>query len=163
MTLDGFNNLMIKIVDNLFPLRDIPLSVNASLRVVVNELEGDKIFQLSFPEFLEAFCRVIDKYSPIPPDQNSEEWTMENRQAQPLNVKLDNVAGLLSKFITHPDYKLIKDKFGTPMKDEIGLYKYAINNNFYVGVMPVPGKKGKRGTVINQRRKTILNNLQVAK
>ncbi len=150
MTLDNFNNLMVKIVDNLFPLRDIPLSVNASLRVVINELETEKIFQLSFSEFLEAFCRVIDKYSPVPPDQNPEEWTMENRQNQLLNIKLDNISGLLNKFITHPDFKLVKDKFIPPIKDEYGLYKYDANSNFYSGVLPVANKrkKGHRKSIL---------------
>jgi hypothetical protein len=160
MTLDGFNDLMIKIVDNLFPLRDIPISVNSSLRVVINELEGEKIFQLSFPEFLEAFCRVIDRYSPVPPGQNPEEWTMEARQSQPLNAKLDNISGMLSKFITHTDFKLVKDKFMAPLKDEIGLYKYDVNNMFYAGLMPSPGRGRKRGTITNNRRRTILNTIK---
>jgi hypothetical protein len=155
MSLDGFNTLMVKIVDNLFPLRDIPISVNASLRVVINELEVEKIFQLSFPEFLEAFCRVIDRYSPAPTDGNPEEWTMEIRQNQPLNAKLDNISGLLSKFISHPDYKIVKDKFILPIKDEIGLYKYDVHNIFYASVIPTRGGR-KRGTAINIRRKSVM-------
>jgi hypothetical protein len=158
MTLDGFNNIMVKIVDNLFPLRDIPLSVNASLKVVINELEGDKIFQLGFFEFLEAFCRVIDKYSPVPPDQNPDEWTMEARQIQPLNVKLDNISGILNKFITHPDFKQIKDKFVPPLKDEIGLYKYDSNNLFYSAITTSLRRGKKRGTL--NIRKSMIDNIK---
>ena len=36
------------------------------------------------PEFLEALCRTVDKASPIPPNENPEEWTKEKRVDQPL-------------------------------------------------------------------------------
>ena len=32
----------------------------------VNELNSDRHYNMNFYEFLEAFCRVIDKVSPVP-------------------------------------------------------------------------------------------------
>ena len=69
MILDEFNSMCLDIVDNEFPVREIPIMYNYSMRLQVSEINSDKPFNMLFPEFLEAFCRVIDKYSPFPIDQ----------------------------------------------------------------------------------------------
>jgi hypothetical protein len=70
MILDEFNSMCLEIVDNEFPVREIPLYYNISIRLQVSEINSERHYNMLFPEFLEAFCRVIDKYSPIPLDQN---------------------------------------------------------------------------------------------
>lgn len=70
MTLDEFVNFANSIVDKDYPLRETPISYNLAMRLQVNEIEYDRHMEMTFPEFLEAFCRVVDKYSPIPPNEN---------------------------------------------------------------------------------------------
>ena len=56
------------------------------------------------------------------------------RQKQPLINKLENVLPLLIKLITHPDYKVLKDKFPIPNKDiSTGLYTPNFDSPFYKG------------------------------
>ena len=85
-----------------------------------------------FPEFLEALCRAVDKASPMPPDEQPEDWPKEKRAAQPLINKLENVIGRLIKLITHPDYKILREKFPMPAKDlATGLYIINYDNPYY--------------------------------
>lgn len=70
MDLEEFERVMMQIVDSEFPMRDIILSYNYSIRLQVNEVDSDRHLRLYFPEFIEAFCRVVDKYSPVPKDEN---------------------------------------------------------------------------------------------
>ena len=69
MILEEFNNLALSIVDKEFPVREIPVTFNISMKLLANEIENDKPFNMLFPEFLEALCRIIDKASPIPPGE----------------------------------------------------------------------------------------------
>jgi len=66
MILDEFTNLMNLFIENDFPVREIPILYIFSMRIQVSEINSDKHYNMSFPEFLEAFCRVIDKSCPIP-------------------------------------------------------------------------------------------------
>ena len=66
MILEEFCSLMNLFIDNDFPVREIPIYFNNSLRLQVDEIESDRHYLMSFPEFLEGFCRVIDRASPIP-------------------------------------------------------------------------------------------------
>ena len=135
MLLDEFNNLIQNIVDvNEYPIRENPYIFNQSINLQINEIYTDKHLNMLLPEFLEALCRAIDKASPYPPSENKEEWPMERRQKQPLVNKLENTLPILMKLITHPDYKLLKEKFPIPNKDIItGLYIPNFDNQFYQG------------------------------
>ena len=135
MLLDEFNNLVQNIVDvNEYPLRENPYIFNMSMNLQVNEIYTDKHLNMTLPEFLEALCRVIDKASPYPLSENKEDWPMERRQAQPLVDKLENILPILIKLITHPDYKVLRDKFPTPPKDiSTGLYTPNFDSPFYQG------------------------------
>ena len=135
MLLDEFNNLVQNIVDvNEYPLRENPYIFNMSMNLQVNEIYTDKHLNMTLPEFLEALCRVIDKASPYPLSENKEDWPMERRQAQPLVDKLENILPVLIKLITHPDYKVLRDKFPTPPKDiSTGLYTPNFDSPFYQG------------------------------
>ena len=135
MLLDEFNTLVTNIIDvNEYPLRDNPYIFNMSMNLQVNEIYTDKHINMLLPEFLEAICRVIDKYSPWPLSESKEEWPMDRRQAQPLVNKLENILPLLMKLITHPDYKVLRDKFPTPPKDiSTGLYNPNYDSPFYQG------------------------------
>jgi hypothetical protein len=158
MNLDCFTSLMLKIVDNEFPMRDIPICYNLSMRLQINEIKGDRIFNMTFPEFLEAYARAIDKFSPIPYGDSPSNWTLQDRQEQPLYVKIENVMLLFMKCINHPDYKYLKDKFVHPMKDEIGLFKYDINSPFYTPVWPKVHSRKKVTSVVNNTKKMSSNN-----
>lgn len=70
MILDEFTNLVMNIVDKDYPVREIPLYFNLSMRLQVNEIDFEKHNNMLFPEFLEAFCRVVDSASPIPIGEN---------------------------------------------------------------------------------------------
>ena len=135
MTLDEFNNLIQSIVDvNEYPIRDNPYIFNMSINLQINEIYTDKHLNMMLPEFLEALSRAIDKASPFPPGENKEDWPMDKRQSQPLVNKLENVLPMLMKLITHPDFKVLRDKFPTPTKDlSTGLYMPDYENQFYQG------------------------------
>ena len=137
---------MLKLVDSNFPVREIPICFNAAMKLCINELESNRIFEMTFPEFLEAFCRVIDKYSPLPPGESPENMNLEIRQKQSLNTKLDNIINTLIKCITHPDSKTVKEKFIIPNKDDYSLYKYDKTSQFYLQIWPVSKKR--RGSLL---------------
>lgn len=66
MELKEFNDLVLSFVDSDFPQRDIPLIFNQSIRLQINEIDSDRHYKMQFYEFLEAFCRAVDKASPPP-------------------------------------------------------------------------------------------------
>ena len=143
MDLDEFNSLVQNIVDiNEYPIRDNPFVFNQSMKLQINEIYSDKHLNMMLPEFLEALCRTIDKASPIPLDENKEDWPWEKRQAQPLINKLENIMPILIKLITGPEFKNLKEKFPIPLKDlSTGLYTPNYENNFYLGYVIKSGTK----------------------
>jgi len=68
MVLEEFTLLMNNFIESDFPVREIPILVIFSMKIQVNEIISERHCQMSFPEFLEAFCRVIDKANPLPPN-----------------------------------------------------------------------------------------------
>ena len=70
MILEEFTNLMMNLIEHDFPVREIPICFNLSMRLQVNEIDSDRHYCMLFPEFIEAFCRVIDKSSPVPPNED---------------------------------------------------------------------------------------------
>lgn len=66
MILEEFTTLMSNFIDADFPVRELPVLFINSMRIQIDEIESDRHFNMTFPEFLEAFCRVIDRASPIP-------------------------------------------------------------------------------------------------
>lgn len=163
MVLDEYNNLVQSFVDiDEYPIRENPLYFNYSIRLQVNEINGDKHINMFFPEFLEALCRAVDKASPMPPDEQPEDWPKEKRAAQPLINKLENVIGRLIKLITHPDYKILREKFPMPAKDlATGLYIINYDNPYYQGFIIRAGRKdtGRRDTF---RGSTVIGNSEDA-
>ena len=146
MLLDEFNNFVQSIVDiNEYPIRDNPLIFNQSINLQVNEIYTDKHVTMFLPEFLEALCRAVDKASPIPPGDNKDEWPMEKRQQQPLIKKLENILPSLIKLITHPDLKVLREKFPMPPKDLVtGLYTPNYDSPFYKDYIIKPGQGVKK-------------------
>jgi hypothetical protein len=145
MVLDEFNSLIQNIVDiNEYPIRDNPFIFCQSIKLQINEIYTDKHLNMMLPEFLEALSRTIDRASPIPLNENKEDWPLEKRQAQPLVNKLENVLPILIKLITGPEFKNLKEKFPMPLKDlATGLYLPNYENPFYLGYVIKPGvKKG---------------------
>ena len=139
MNMYEFKSLCEKIVYADFPIRDISLFFNISKRIQIDEINSDAHNFLSFSEFVEAFVRVIDKLSPIPQGQAFENWPMQKRTSLKLIEKLENAIPLIQSLITNPEYKVLKEKFVIPEKDEYGLFKTDVN----LGI-PVP-KVNERG------------------
>ena len=158
MTLDEFNNLVQSIVDvNEYPVRENPYIFNMSINLQINEIYTDKHLNMFLPEFLEAISRAIDKASPYPPGENKDDWPMDKRQNQPLVDKLENVLPIMMKLITHPDFKVLRDKFPIPTKDlSTGLYVPDFENQFYQGYIIKPTKKEK-GLELNNNDNIIDN------
>ena len=160
MVLDEFNNFVQSIVDiNEYPIRDNPYVFNQSIPLQVNEIYTDKHIIMFLPEFLEALCRTVDKASPIPPGENKEDWPLEKRQAQPLVKKLENILPVLIKLISHPDLKLLREKFPMPSKDLVtGLYVPNYDSPFYkdyiIKTEPRAQRRGK-----TRREKTMVKKI----
>ena len=163
MLLDEFNNFVQSIVDiNEFPIRDNPYVFNQSICLQVNEIYTDKHVNMFLPEFLEALCRTVDKASPIPPGEPKEEWPLEKRQAQPLVKKLENILPVLIKLITHPDLKLLREKFPMPPKDLVtGLYVPNYDSPFYKDYYIKPGSRSPKPIrVKKEKAKKIVQNTE---
>ena len=123
MVLEEYNSFVLSFVDqNEYPVRDNPLLFNESIKLQISEISGDKHLNMFFPEFLEGMCRAVDKASPIPVDEKSEDWNFNKRFEQPLINKLENVINVILKGITHPDYKVIKEKFTPLLKTMLLIY-----------------------------------------
>ena len=155
MELDEFNNFIQSIVDiDEYPIRDNPYIFNQSINLQVNEIYTDKHLNMLLPEFLEALCRSVDKASPIPPGESKDDWPFDKRKAQPLVKKLENILPLLIKSITHPDLKVLREKFPMPKKDLItGLYIIDYENAFYKDYIIKPGQRAqKRGKTRKETR-----------
>jgi hypothetical protein len=60
---------------------------------------------------------------------------MKKRSTQHLSQKLENILPLMIKLIKHADYKLVKEKFPLPTKEETTrLYTYDPSLPFYQGL-----------------------------
>ena len=161
MLLEEFNVLVQNIVDiNEFPIREIPYIFNQSMNLQINEIYTDKHINMLLPQFLEAICRVIDKASPIPFGESKEDWPMNRRLEQPLINKLENILPNLIKLITHPEFKLLKEKFQVPSKDIItGLYTPNYDSPFYQGyIIKVEKKEEKKADVKKDVKENVENN-----
>lgn len=142
MELKEFNDMALSFVDHEFPLRDIPLIFNHSLKLQINEIDNDRHYKMQFFEFLEGFCRIVDKASPPPLGSkpvrdiiNQDEWNMTKRSEQHLSVKLENLISTLPKLIRNAEFKQVKDKLPPPTKEEsTGLFKFDGNNPFYLNL-----------------------------
>ena len=156
MVLDEFNNFVQCLVDiNDYPIRENPIIFNQSIDLQVNEIYTDKHVNMFLPEFLEALCRAVDKASPIPPGDSKDEWPKEKREAQPLVKKLENVLPNLIKLITHPDLKVLREKFPMPPKDLVtGLYTPNYDSPFYKDYLIIPGQ-GVKKPVKTKKQKII--------
>ncbi len=70
MSLDEFTSYINNISDNDFPKGDIPIIFNICIRSQVNEVDSARHYRMIFPEWIEGICRVIDKVSPAPPNED---------------------------------------------------------------------------------------------
>jgi len=115
------------------------------------------------PEFLQALCRTVDKASPIPPGEAKEEWPLEKRQAQPLVKKLENILPVLIKLITHPDLKVLREKFPMPQKDLVtGLYVPNYDSPFYKDYYIKPGSRSPKPIRIKKEKANVPKNNQTS-
>jgi hypothetical protein len=71
-----------------------------------------------------------------------------------LSVKLENILTVLPKLIRNPEYKLVKEKFNMPGKEEeTGLFKIDLTNQFYYQVQNLPKKLCKKNLKIDVDKK----------
>ena len=136
LTLDNFTKLCLNLVDPDFPIKDIPVIFNVSIRLIKDEINYYKHYHMLFPEFLEAICRFIDKLSPIPEGEDPSKWDIKRRQNQTLLQKIETIIPRLILLIKGK-YKNVKEKFILPFKDKItGKYIIDLENPFYRGKLP---------------------------
>ncbi len=133
MNKDEFNNFISSFVNDEYSNSENDLIFNQSIVLQKNEIFSDKHLRMYFPEFLEGMCRVIDKLSPPPLNENIGDWI--KRFQQPLINKLENIIHVIFRNINHPDFKNIKTKFPSLKKDQYtDLYIIDYENNlFYEG------------------------------
>ena len=137
MSLDNFTKLCNEIMDEDFPVKDIPIVFNISIKLVIDEIHSDKQYNMIFPEFLEAISRFIDRLSPVPIGEEKLKWDMNRRKSQTLLKKLETMIPRLIKLIDDK-YKNIRDNFALPIKDkETGKYIIDYENEFYEGKIPM--------------------------
>lgn len=130
MNMDDFINLCGTIIDSKFSIKTLPMIFGASIKIQTDEINSDRHLQMYFDEFMEGISRVIDKLSPIPQDDDPEDWTQNSRQEQHLSQKIVNVIPIFHKNLKD-DHKLIRDKFTLPKKDEAGYYSFDLTSQFY--------------------------------
>lgn len=121
MIIDDFHNLCTACVNKECPVREIDLYFNQAISLQDNEIDNERHYYIIFPEFLEAFIRVIDKAS-IGTQENSD-----------LIVKLDIMKSKFYDLILNSqEFKQVKEKFIFPEKDlKYNLYEFDINSQFY--------------------------------
>jgi len=148
MQLDNFTILCNMLMDSDFPVKEIPILFSLSMRLQTNEIDSDKHYNMTLPEFLEAFCRFVDRLSPIPYGEDSSKWDMKRRQAQPLDVKIETMIPQIIKLINGPK-KYVKDKFTMPLRDEdSGFLIINYDNPLYEGLLPPKVKRKKGGSTV---------------
>ena len=137
MDKEEFNNFLLTFVNNTkeYNKDETPLIFHISKKYQIDEITNDDFLYLNLIEFCEALCRVIDIISPRPPEEKIEDWPLEKRKEQLLIEKIENIMPQLYKKIDHPKFNLIRDKFISPLKDQISsLYIIDFKNNiFYNG------------------------------
>ena len=136
MALEDFSNLIMSFISvEEFDMDEIPFIFHISKKFSINELSDDNFMYLKFEEFCEALCRIIDIYSPYPPEDDKDNWPFEKRNEQFLVDKLENIMPILYKKINHIKFNHIRDKFISPLKNQItSLYIIDYkNNSFYRG------------------------------
>ena len=147
MWLEEFTSICNALMDSDFPVKEIPTIYSLSMRVQTDEINRDNHINMRFPEFLEAFARFADRLSPVPIGENKLEWSMQQRSEQHLSTKLESLIPSMMKLIKHPDYRVVKDKFTLPVRDEeSGLLVVDYGNQFYGKLIPMPRSKKRRTT-----------------
>ena len=135
MTQEDFTYLIMTFIkSDEFNMSEIPYIFHISKKLSLDEISNDEFLYLNFIEFCEALCRVIDIYSPYPLEERKDDWPLEKRKEQLLVEKMENIMPSLFKKINHSKFNIIRDKFISPLKDQItSLYIIDYKNNFYKG------------------------------
>ena len=136
MTQEDFNYFILSFLDsNEYKINENPLIFHISKKYQVDEITNDAFLNMNLIEFCEGLCRVIDIISPPPPEEKIEDWPLEKRKEQLLIEKIENIMPQLYKKIEHPKFNIIRDKFISPLKDQItSLYIIDYKSNlFYKG------------------------------
>ena len=138
MTQEDFNNFILTLVDSdskIYQIDENPLIYHISKKMQIDEITNNDFLYLNLIEFCEAMFRIIDILSPAPPEEKKEDWPFEKRKEQLLIEKIENIMPQIYKKIEHPKFNVIRDRFISPLKDQItSLYIIDYkNNSFYNG------------------------------
>lgn len=127
ISLDDFHNICSSIIDKDCPVREMDLYFNQAIGLQENEVDQDRHYYLVLSEFIEAFCRAIDRAS-------------TDNQLDLIN-KLDNIREKLKALIgSTQEFKSVKEKFVLPSQVD-GLYDFDKNVQYYREILfPDRGK-----------------------
>lgn len=105
MCLDEFNALVQKgqLFGDTCGERQMYMAFNLGMMVQVDELNSDRMFQMSFVEYLEALTRMADAVSLKSPSPISSNY--EDRTKQPLYLKLEGLCYQLFRILGDPEIK----------------------------------------------------------
>ena len=118
MSLDEFEDFVISIplVNDSLGQRDIPYCFNLALLSQVNEIDYDRHLHAGYIEFLEAFCRCVDKSSPC----LKQTISLYDRKRMPLE---DKILLLIPCILSGCMTKFFRDRFEhPPFDEEVGLF-----------------------------------------
>lgn len=92
-SLEEFNRLMgdMQLLNDNFGERDSTLYFSLAMMTQVDELESDRIYQMQLTEFIEAVSRAADKFAAAPFGKTEAEMSYEQRNQQPLYLKLEGI------------------------------------------------------------------------
>ena len=85
------------LVNELFPARETDLVYNLAMSLRIDELTDTRHLEMTFVEFLEALARACDKASLPPFGTPPDSMSVEQMQAQPLYLKIENAMMMLLK------------------------------------------------------------------
>ncbi len=112
MSLQDFTRLWndLDLYDIYFSERELPTIYNLSMMTNIDEINSDKHLEMKFVEFLEAFSRIAEIYSPLPLDEDVEDWTENDRMRQSLPDKIGNFTDLLVELENHKKIEIAEKK-----------------------------------------------------
>ena len=91
MALEEFRNFVTDFaIDQYFPSTEIPVCFNLAMMTQADELDSERVAEMSFVEWLEAFARVADNASLAHLAKDpADDWSPEQLRRQKIWVKTE--------------------------------------------------------------------------
>eukprot|EP00359_Climacostomum_virens_P001679 CAMPEP_0204897674 /NCGR_PEP_ID=MMETSP1397-20131031/869_1 /ASSEMBLY_ACC=CAM_ASM_000891 /TAXON_ID=49980 /ORGANISM="Climacostomum Climacostomum virens, Strain Stock W-24" /LENGTH=860 /DNA_ID=CAMNT_0052065451 /DNA_START=87 /DNA_END=2668 /DNA_ORIENTATION=+ len=114
MSLEEFQDICNQsgLVNETFVARNIDVNFNLSMMTQIDELSSRRHLQMSFVEFLEAFCRACDEAN-LPPSNfqgETESVSDEELRAQSLPKRIENAFPVLLRVCPASLQKIYKER-----------------------------------------------------